>query len=129
MRHRAFPAPLARSIRRAQHLLFRFFQLFDDRSNRRRLVFKLPDLNLSLQDGIAIVGVEACEDDAVARNIFAAQGNDGEFRRSSLISKAEVRLEASTTLSSKRVTRDVTSGLHLTRSKAQAMAPSGSDCN
>src|ERR1700722_12224260 len=46
-----------------------------------------------------------------------------------LISKAEDRLEASTTLSSNRVTSGETSDLDLIRSRAQATAPSGRDCN
>ncbi len=46
-----------------------------------------------------------------------------------LISNADVRVEAITTFSSNRLISGATSGRNLIRSRAQATAPSGRDCN
>ena len=60
--------------------IFLFLEVLDDRANFNGLRLKLPNLNFALQDRIAIVGVEACENDSIAGDIFAAHRHNSEVR-------------------------------------------------
>ncbi len=64
----------------SEQQIFLFLEVLDDRSNFNGLRFKLPDLNFALQDRIAIVGVEACKNDPIPRNVFPPHRHNGEVR-------------------------------------------------
>ena len=48
-----------------------FLQVLNNRADAERFAFELVNLNFALENGIAVVIDETCEDDAVARKVFA----------------------------------------------------------